>query len=53
MTHTQFAALVERMRAAQKEYFKTRDKGALQESKALEKKVDAAIKAMKNNTNKE
>ena len=31
------------MREAQKEYFRTRDKQALQKSKALEKRVDNMI----------
>ena len=31
------------MREAQKEYFRTRDKQALQKSKALEKRVDGMI----------
>lgn len=33
-----------RMRAKQKEYFKTRDKGVLQESKKLEKGLDELLK---------
>lgn len=38
-----FAALVGRMRAKQAEYFRTRDRIALQESKDLERRVDAAV----------
>ena len=36
-----FFFLVERMRAKQKEYFKTRTSASLTESKTLEKAVDA------------
>lgn len=35
-----FEKLVRDMRAAQKKYFKTRDRGALEESKQLEREVD-------------
>lgn len=38
-----FFFLVERMRAKQKEYFKTRTSASLTESKTLEKAVDAEI----------
>lgn len=38
-----FFFLVERMRAKQKEYFKTRTSASLTESKKLEKAVDAEI----------
>ena len=38
-----FFFLVERMRAKQKEYFKTRTSATLTESKTLEKAVDAEI----------
>ena len=38
-----FFFLVERMRAKQKEYFKTRTSASLTESKMLEKEVDAEI----------
>lgn len=38
-----FFFLVERMRAKQKEYFKTRTIASLTESKTLEKAVDAEI----------
>lgn len=43
MTNDQFSALVRNMRAAQKEYFETRSKEALNKSKKLEKHVDEAI----------
>lgn len=46
MDPTEFAALVARMRAKQREYFKTRDGTVLRESKDLERRVDAAIEAM-------
>lgn len=36
------------MRAKQKEYFRTRDKGVLAESKMLEREVDAEIKRVEN-----
>ena len=36
-----FIRLVSDMRSAQKEYFRTRDKAVLQNSKMLEKSVDA------------
>ena len=39
MTNT-FEQLVREMRAAQKKYFKTRDRGVLEESKRLEREVD-------------
>lgn len=38
-----FFFLVERIRAKQKEYFKTRTSASLTESKTLEKAVDAEI----------
>ncbi len=38
-----FFFLVERMRAKQKEYFKTRTSASLTENKTLEKAVDAEI----------
>lgn len=40
-----FVDLVRRMRAKQREYFKTRDSMALRESKDLERRVDDAIEA--------
>ena len=42
-----FFFLVERMRAKQKEYFKTRTSESLTESKTLEKAVDAEIARVK------
>ncbi len=44
-----FIAMVEQMRALQKEYFKTRDRGILQQSKNAEKEVDEAIKKLNGN----
>ena len=41
-----FIELVRAMRAAQKEYFRTRTGTALKKSKALEKQVDDFIKAI-------
>ena len=41
---TEFLQLVREMRAAQKDYFKTRDKDVLAKSKQLEKRVDDEIK---------
>lgn len=43
MTVGEFADLVEKMRKAQKTYFSTRSQKALEESKTLEKQVDALI----------
>ena len=43
MNYLEFVLLVKRMRECQKEYFRTRDKDVLQESKSLEKKVDSCI----------
>ena len=42
-----FIRLVSEMRAAQKEYFKTRDKVVLQNSKMLERTVDAKLEQLK------
>ena len=42
-----FIRLVSEMRAAQKEYFRTRDKAVLQNSKMLEKSVDAMLATLK------
>lgn len=41
--NTEFLQVVQEMRDAQKRYFDTRDTTALDESKRLEKKVDAII----------
>lgn len=43
MTSLQFFKLVEQLRIYQKEYFKTRSKETLQQSKALEKRIDDEI----------
>lgn len=40
----ELASIVAEMREAQKEYFRTRSTGALDRSKALEKKVDARVR---------
>ena len=40
MTVTELARVVQEMRHAQKEYFRTRSQSALEQSKRLEKKVD-------------
>lgn len=45
MPNNQFRDLVRDMRAAQREYFKTRSHFALQRSKELERQVDAELKA--------
>ncbi len=39
-----FMSLVREMRAAQKEYFRTRSRESLQQSKALESRVDEEIR---------
>ncbi|MGB8706237.1 MAG: hypothetical protein WCD31_14520 [Gillisia sp.] len=44
MEANQFYILVKRMREAQKEYFRTRTKDALQFSKKLEGQVDSTLK---------
>jgi len=43
MEDKDFKELVKRMRFAQKEYFRTRSKDALQKSKDLEKEVDREL----------
>jgi hypothetical protein len=43
MTDADLIALVERLRAKQREYFRTRTSQALQESKDLEQRVNRAI----------
>ena len=45
MTVGEFAELVEKMREAQKEYFRKRTSETLQISKQLEKQVDEQLKA--------
>ncbi len=42
-----FIRLVSEMRAAQKEYFRTRDRVVLQNSKMLERSVDAKLEQFK------
>lgn len=44
---TEFEKLVQDMRKAQKAYFASRDKKILEQSKALEKKVDEYLKNIK------
>jgi len=44
MTESEFIKLVTEMRQAQKEYFRTRKKGALIHAKELEIKVDGYLK---------
>lgn len=46
MNAKDLARLVERMRQAQKEYFKTRSSAVLEQSKYLEKRVDAAVEEL-------
>lgn len=48
MTTEQFITLVSDMRKAQKEYFRTRSKVVLEESKRLERMVDAELENIKN-----
>lgn len=48
MTTGEFADLIHDMRAAQKEYFKTRSKEALEKSKILESRVDRLLGERKN-----
>ena len=45
----EFEKLVYEMRCAQKEYFWTRSKEILQQSKQLEKRVDEYLREKKNN----
>ncbi len=44
MEQKEFMALVQQMRHAQKEYFRTRSPSVLEESKRLEKRVDEALR---------
>lgn len=48
-----FIDLVERMRIAQKEYFRIRDSFRLREAKELEKAVDTAIQELKSTGEKQ
>jgi hypothetical protein len=43
MTTVELARLIVEMRAAQKEYFRTRTQGALERSKQLERQLDRAV----------
>jgi hypothetical protein len=48
MTDSELIELVRQMRAAQKKFFANRaERGVLEQAKALEKRVDAAIEARK------
>jgi phosphate uptake regulator len=44
MTARELAELVAEMRSAQKEYFRTKNPAAIERSKQLERKVDAACR---------
>jgi hypothetical protein len=46
MDQAEFTKLVAEMRHAQKEYFRTKSSSALDDSKRLERQVDAALKAL-------
>ena len=48
-----FIRLVSEMRAAQKEYFRTRDKAVLANSKMLERSVDAKLAQSKQGCRKQ
>lgn len=48
MSPQQFIDLVCRMRSAQKQYFRTRSYGDLDESKKLEREVDQALREITN-----
>ena len=48
----EFIELVREMRAAQKEYFKTRSKEVLNRSKELERKVDTELQSINNTQQK-
>ena len=48
MSFQQFINLVCRMRSAQKQYFRTRSFGDLDESKKLEREVDQALRDFSN-----
>lgn len=45
MTPSDFRELVRRMRAAQKAYFKSRDRSVLIEAQRLEREVDATLQS--------
>lgn len=44
MNYREFRSLVTSMRAAQKEYFRSRDSAALENSKRLEREVDKELR---------
>lgn len=48
MDYDSFKDLVRRMREAQKEYFRTRDKDVLRKSKDLERQVDLELQTDNN-----
>lgn len=52
MTIEEFARLVDRLRHAQKEFFRTRSDSALEDAKALERRVDEAIENILNSQQK-
>jgi hypothetical protein len=43
MNHAEFIALVAQARSTQKIYFRTRDKSILEQSKALERRIDVEL----------
>lgn len=45
MKTADFTKLVQQMRAAQRKYFRTRDRGVLADAQRLEREVDDAIRA--------
>jgi len=47
MTEPEFYQLIEQMRQAQIDYFRTRDKDCLSKSKSLERKVDKQVEEFK------
>ncbi len=50
MTTGEFAELVQKMRTAQKKYFKTKLKSALEESRMLENEVDKILEERERQT---
>lgn len=50
MTTGEFAELVQKMRTAQKKYFRTKLKSALEESKMLENEVDKILEEREKQT---
>ena len=47
MTLEEFALVVERMRTAQKEFFRTKSTTALEDARRLERKVDRGLRRLK------